>query len=91
MLRVIDGDTLQVRIDLGFSIVIEQRLRLRGLDAPELGTGQGLATKRFVESRLKDCKFLIIKTHGSDKYDRYLVGGSRWVDTISEARSSPAH
>ena len=86
---------------MGFSIVIEQRLRLRGLDAPELGTGQGKSplpplqkgvdAKRFVESRLKDCKFLIIKTHGSDKYDRYLVGGSRWVDTISEARSSPAH
>ena len=83
LLRVIDGDTLQVRIDLGFSIVIEQRLRLRGLDAPELGTGQGKSpfppfqkgvdAKRFVESRLKDCKFLIIKTHGSDKYDRYLV------------------
>ena len=64
---------MHVRIDLGFSIVIEQRLRLRGLDAPELGTSHGVASKKFVESRLKDCDFLIIKTHGSDKYDRYLV------------------
>jgi len=71
--RVVDGDTLLVNIDLGFSVFIEQRLRLRGLDAPELGTSQGTASKKFVESRLKDCKFLIIKTHGSDKYDRYLV------------------
>ncbi len=71
--RVIDGDTLLVNIDLGFSVFIEQRLRLRGLDAPELGTSQGNASKKFVESRLKDCNFLIIKTHGSDKYDRYLV------------------
>ena len=71
--RVIDGDTLLVNIDLGFSVFIEQRLRLRGLDAPELGTSKGNATKKFLESRLKDCDFLIIKTHGSDKYDRYLV------------------
>ena len=81
--RVIDGDTLLVNIDLGFSVFIEQRLRLRGLDAPELGTSQGKSplpplqkgvdAKKFVESRLKDCNFLIIKTHGSDKYDRYLV------------------
>jgi endonuclease YncB( thermonuclease family) len=71
--RVIDGDTLLVNIDLGFSVFIEQRLRLRGLDAPELGTSQGAASKKFIESRLKDCDFLIIKTHGSDKYDRYLV------------------
>jgi endonuclease YncB( thermonuclease family) len=71
--RVIDGDTLLVNIDLGFSVFIEQRLRLRGLDAPELGTSQGNTSKKFVESRLKDCHFLIIKTHGSDKYDRYLV------------------
>ena len=68
-----DGDTLVVTIDLGFKIFLEQRLRFRGLDAPELGTKKGMASKRFVESRLKDCKFLIIKTHGSDKYDRYLV------------------
>ncbi|HMV44433.1 MAG TPA: DUF1016 N-terminal domain-containing protein [Leptospiraceae bacterium] len=80
--RVIDGDTLLVTIDLGFSISIKQRLRLRGLDAPEISTSpqnpltsskKGLASKRFIESCLKDCKFLIIKTHGKDKYDRYLV------------------
>jgi len=71
--KVVDGDTLVVNIDLGFKVFIRQRLRLRGLDAPELGTKQGALSKKFVESRLKDVKFLIIKTHGSDKYDRYLV------------------
>lgn len=71
--KVVDGDTLVVNIDLGFRMFIKQRLRLRGLDAPELGTKQGATAKKFVESRLKDLKFLIIKTHGSDKYDRDLV------------------
>ena len=33
----------------------------------------GGTSKKFVESCLKDCRFLIIKTHGKDKYDRYLV------------------
>jgi len=71
--RVIDGDTLLVNIDLGFSVFVEQRLRLRGLDAPESGTREGALAKKFVESRLIDCDFLIIKTYGFDKYDRYLV------------------
>ncbi|MBP7282728.1 MAG: hypothetical protein KBA66_14190 [Leptospiraceae bacterium] len=39
--RVIDGDTLLVNIDLGFSVSIEQLLWLHGLDAPELSTKKG--------------------------------------------------
>ncbi|TGK29527.1 DUF1016 family protein [Leptospira gomenensis] len=71
--KIVDGDTLLVTIDLGFHIFIQQRLRLRGLDAPELGTKEGASAKRFVEAQLKNCSFLLIKTYGSDKYDRYLV------------------
>ncbi|EMK19052.1 PF06250 domain protein [Leptospira kirschneri serovar Bim str. 1051] len=71
--KVVDGDTLLVTIDLGFHIFILQRLRLRSLDAPELGTKKGASSKKFVESQLKHCPFLLIKTYGSDKYDRYLV------------------
>lgn len=71
--KVVDGDTLLVTIDLGFHVFIRQRLRLRGLDAPELGTKKGALVKKFVESQLKNCRFFLIKTYGSDKYDRYLV------------------
>ncbi|MCP5510785.1 MAG: thermonuclease family protein [Leptospiraceae bacterium] len=71
--RVIDGDTLEVLIDLGFSNYITQRLRLKSLDTPELPTPEGVKAKKFVEKSLKDSKFLIIKTHSHDKYDRYLV------------------
>ncbi|MEI7013846.1 DUF1016 N-terminal domain-containing protein [Leptospira licerasiae] len=71
--KVVDGDTLSVNIDLGFHVFIRQRLRLRGLDAPELGTKKGIASKNFVESELENCPFLLIKTYGNDKYDRYLV------------------
>ncbi|EKQ98875.1 hypothetical protein IQA49_15320 [Leptospira borgpetersenii serovar Ballum] len=43
------------------------------MDAPELGTKKGVFAKKFVEAQLKNCSFLLIKTYGSDKYDRYLV------------------
>ncbi len=87
--KVVDGDTLLVTIDLGFHIFIQQRLRLRGLDAPELGSKKGASVKKFVESQLKDCPFLLIKTYGSDKYDRYLVDviflkNSKDVSTVIE-------
>ena len=36
--RVVDGDTLDVVIDLGFYIKIKERIRLEGVDTPELGT-----------------------------------------------------
>jgi len=71
--RVVDGDTIWVEIDCGFSFRLHQKLRLRGIDAPEMKTKAGQRAKRFVESRLKRDSALVVKTYGSDKYDRYLV------------------
>lgn len=71
--KVVDGDTLLVNIDLGFHVFLRQRLRLRGIDSPELGSKKGANAKKFVEAQLKDCPFLLLKTYGSDKYDRYLA------------------
>lgn len=73
--RVVDGDTLWVTIDAGFDIFIEQKLRLRGIDCPEMDTDEGKAAKKFVEARLKVRDTIIIKTHKDsvDKYDRYLA------------------
>ena len=71
--RVIDGDTLLVKVDVGFGIWKRERLRLRGVDAPELGTAKGNLAKRFLEAELSACPFVVAKTYKSDKYDRYLV------------------
>jgi micrococcal nuclease len=38
LVAVIDGDTIDLDLDLGFSLVLRQRVRLYGLDAPELRT-----------------------------------------------------
>lgn len=71
--RVIDGDTLLVNIDCGFTIWNRQRLRFRGVDAPEVRTQAGERTVRWLKEELSQCPFVIIKTYKTDKYDRYLV------------------
>ena len=51
--RVVDGDTIDARVDLGFSVWLDCRIRLEGIDAPETRTKNlsekmaGLQTKEF--------------------------------------------
>lgn len=73
VLEIVDGDTLWVDIDLGFPPTTVQKLRLRGVDAPEMGTTAGQVSKEYVSNCLKDSKFIAIKTYWRDKFDRYLV------------------
>ena len=87
--RVLDGDTIEAHIDCWFGVWVAQKLRLRGLDAPEASTARGLRAKRFIENRLKASSFIWLKTYGSDKYDRYLVDilyldGARTIEEIME-------
>lgn len=71
--KVIDGDTLKVRLDLGFDIWNRQVLRLRGIDCPEMDSSAGEKAKAFVQSYLKDTEWIIVRSSRSDKYDRYLA------------------
>ena len=73
--RVVDGDTLLVSFDFKCPMSVSQKLRLRGIDCPEMDTEEGRKAKRFVEARLKDCDFIVVKTYKdrSDKFDRYLA------------------
>jgi endonuclease YncB( thermonuclease family) len=71
--RVIDGDTVKVRFDLGFGVEVRETLRLRGLDCPEMNTKEGQQAKAFVQSHLKEEQYVIVRSSRSDKYDRYLA------------------
>jgi len=71
--RVVDGDTIEVRIDLGFDVWRVETIRLRGVDAAELGTKQGRQAKKFVEQRLASAPFVGLKTYKTDKYARYIA------------------
>ena len=77
--RVVDGDTIDARVDLGFSVWIECRVRLMGIDAPETRTKNleekqaGFKTKAFLQAVMDDCdnKF-VLKSHGVGKFGRCL-------------------
>ncbi len=71
--RVVDGDTLLVEIDLGFTNVTRQYLRLRALDTPEIDTVRGRKAKDFVVSLLKAAPFIFLTSTRSDKWVRYLA------------------
>jgi endonuclease YncB( thermonuclease family) len=84
--RVIDGDTLKVRLDLGFDTLVRQTLRLRGIDCPEMDTGEGLRAKGFVQSHIKQWQTIIVRSSRSDKYDRYLA--DIFIPTSNEQRTT---
>jgi len=70
--RVVDGDTLTVTVLLpGYEM--DEKLRLRGLDCPEMNTPAGRAAKRYVERQLREVREVTIATTKPDKYDRYLA------------------
>jgi len=80
-IKIVDGDTVDIRIDLGFSIYHSCRVRLYGIDTPESRTRDkiekkfGLLAKNYLKDFIKDCgKELIIKTKkdSKGKYGRIL-------------------
>ncbi len=76
--RVVDGDTLDLDIDLGFHITLSERVRLMGIDTPETRTrnlvekADGLKAKEFVIGFVADGN-VVIKVHGFGKFGRPLV------------------
>ena len=73
--NVVDGDTVDATIDLGFRMTSTQRLRLLGLDTPEKfgpTKTQGLAAKQFVMTNLL-FQHVVIRTHKSDVFGRWLA------------------
>ena len=80
LVRVVDGDTCDAMIDLGFDVWIKRRIRFYGVDTWESRTrdleekAKGLAAKAFTKDLLENCdegKFSI-KSHGTGKYGRVL-------------------
>ena len=79
--NVVDGDTIDVIIDLGFDILFASRVRLAGIDTPESRTTDkaekalGLESKEYLKKHLKDAKSVVIKTekmNSSEKFGRIL-------------------
>lgn len=90
--NVVDGDTIDVVIDLGFNVLFEQRVRLAGIDTPESRTTDkaekalGLEAKEYLKKHLKAAKNVVIRTEkmdSSEKYGRIL--GWVYLDGASES------
>jgi micrococcal nuclease len=87
--RVIDGDTIDAMIDLGFDVHVKKRIRFMGINTPESRTRdleekkRGLAAKARVEELLNKCSCITLKSHGSGKFGRCL--GELFIELENEA------
>ena len=84
--RVLDGDTIDATIDLGFDIHVKKRIRFIGINTPESRTrdleekAKGLAAKDRLKNILEGTKTIQLTSHGVGKYGRCL--GELNVDVI---------
>lgn len=79
LIRVIDGDTVDALVDLGFDVWLHKRIRLYGINAPESRTKNlqekrlGLASKGRLEEIMAECGGeFILESRGVGKYGRCL-------------------
>ena len=84
--RVVDGDTIDANIDLGFDIFTKKRIRFMGINTPESRTrdleekAKGLAAKDRVKQLLEGAKEITLQSHGVGKYGRCL--GELFIDMV---------
>lgn len=75
--KVVDGDTIDVDIDLGFDISFSSRVRLAGIDTPESRTSDkmektlGLESKEYLKKAIDASKVVVIKTEKMDSSEKY--------------------
>lgn len=74
LIRVVDGDTAYLDVDLGFGVWRRnQSYRLGRIDAPEMSTVEGPVSKAQLDTILTSASFLMVTTSKADKYGRWLI------------------
>jgi micrococcal nuclease len=74
ILRVIDGDTVEAEVDLGFRVKMTMKLRLATINAPEISTAEGKKTKAVLVNAIEGKKVTILSLKDKqEKYGRYLA------------------
>jgi micrococcal nuclease len=77
VLKVVDGDTIDVIIDLGFDVSFTSRVRLAGIDTPESRTTDarekilGQEVKEYLKKALEGATDIVIRTEKSDSSEKY--------------------
>ena len=86
LLKIIDGDTIDAKIDLGFDVTIKKRVRFSGVNTPECRTkdleekAKGLAAKDRVKQLLEGSKTIQLTSYGVGKFGRCL--GEIHIDVV---------
>jgi micrococcal nuclease len=91
LLRVIDGDTVHLALDLGFDVTLNVTGRLHGINTPEMNTPEGRAARDYLDGlinpygpTLRSAQLLVRTVKDKrEKYGRYLV-------TLWRATEDPA-
>ena len=91
--RIVDGDTIDISIDLGFDLTKKERVRLAGIDTPETRTKNpkekemGYLATEFLEMHLMEATKLTVKTEKDGKFGRmlgWLYKSEKDVTSINE-------
>ncbi len=72
VLEVVDGDTLVVDVDTGFEIKKKERIRLAGVDCPDIITEEGKEAAEYVRNQLARVSFVMLRTTKVDINGRFL-------------------
>jgi micrococcal nuclease len=79
VLRVIDGDTVEIEIDMGNKIKWRDKFRLMGIDTPERGQPGAREASYYLDNTLLVNQLHRVETHKPDKYGRWLA--DLWIGT----------
>lgn len=83
-----DGDTVNVKLDVGFDLTIYTRVRVYGINAPELATPEGKAARDFAGLLLQTGAPVNVLSHGWDKFGGRVDGEITWLKPGATAVSS---
>lgn len=80
--NVHDGDTVDVKIDLGFDLTVYARVRIKGINAPELSTDAGKAARDFAQTILPVGSSVQVRSYGWDKYGGRIDGAITLTEPV---------
>ncbi|EMO64556.1 PF06250 domain protein [Leptospira borgpetersenii serovar Pomona str. 200901868] len=70
--RIIDGDTILVKLQLGFNVIARQRIRLHNVWSGELDTDEGASSFELLKKKLPSKTKIIVRSRSKDIYGRYV-------------------
>lgn len=94
--RVVDGDTLEADVDLGFNIALTDiKIRLAKINCPEVSTEAGVNArvfaKNWVESKVDSPIVISVTNHKKDKYGRILGDVSSGGESLAQMLEINGH